>query len=106
MGGRTVPPGTSSGECRKDHRARRDVAPVLDRLGTRDVDDGNRRREHDVGRDHRALSHDDTFDEDGPRADEGTVLDDHRPRLRRLEDASDADASRQVDVGADLRARS
>ena len=47
----------------------------------------------------------DALDDDRPRADERAVLDDHRPRLSRLEHAADADAAREMDVGADLSAR-
>ena len=45
------------------------------------------------------------LDDDAARADEGAVLDDHRAGLQRLEHAADPDAAREVDVGADLRAR-
>ena len=53
-----------------------------------------------------SLADDDALDDDRTRADECSVLDDHRPRLRRLEDAADADAAREMHVRADLRARS
>ena len=78
---------------------------MLDRLGAGDVDDRNRGGEDDLGRDHRALSDDDALDDRRARADERAVLDDHRPRLRRLEHAADADAAGEVHVRADLGAR-
>src|SRR5437773_8662793 len=65
---------------------------MLDRPRTRDVDDGNGRRQCDLRGDHRALADDDSLDDRRTRADERSVLDDHRPGLWRLEYAADPGA--------------
>src|SRR2546430_15915688 len=75
---------------------------MLDRPRTRDVDDGNGRRQCDLRGDHRAIADDDSLDDRRTRADERSVLDDHRPGLWRLEYAADPRAPRQMDGGAGL----
>src|SRR5690606_39235569 len=52
----------------------------------------------------RAFAHDAALDHFRTRADEAVVLDDGGAGLHRLQHAADADAARQVDVLADLRA--
>src|SRR6185312_13873031 len=71
----------------------------------RPVDDLGRRADEDPHRDHRAAADHYPLDHFGAGADETVVLDDHRPRLQRLEYPADADATRDVDVAPDLRAR-
>ncbi len=84
--------------------ARRDAA-LHDGLPTiAHVDDRRAGGQHDARTQHRFTTHDDAFDDDAARTDEGTVFDNDRLRLRRFEDASDADSSRKVHVLADLRA--
>jgi hypothetical protein len=87
-----------------DGAGRHDAA-VLDRLRPRHVDDRHARRQgHVRGEDGtRADAH--SLGHDAARAEERPVLDDHGARVGRLEHAADADAAREVDVGADLRAR-
>ena len=58
--------------------------------GQRDV-----RREDCPGADAHAFGH------DAAGAEEGTVLDDHRRRVRRLQHAADADAACEMHVRAD-----
>src|SRR5207247_4946728 len=93
-------PDAGKHDCTGRHRAW-----GRDRARTGDVDHGARGREHARRRDHGSGTDPHALDEDGTRADERTVLDDHRRRLRRLEHAADADAARQVHVRADLSAR-
>ena len=88
-----------------DHRARRHDAAVLDGLRARDVDDRHARGQRDVRGEHRTRTDPHALGDDAPRAEERAVLDDHRSGLRRLQDAADAHASREVDVGTDLGAR-
>ena len=99
-GGEVLRPGAGH-----DDGVGRDVAAILDRLGTRHVDHGHRRGERDVRREHGALADQHALGEDAARADERSVLDDHGPCLHRLEHAADADAAGEMDVGADLSAR-
>ena len=101
-----VPAGKLLGpRARHDDGERRHVAAVLDGLRACHVDHRHRARQRHVRREHRALADQHALGEDAARADEGAVLDDHRPRLHGLEDATDADAACEVHVGADLRAR-
>src|SRR5260370_42529262 len=44
------------------------------------------------------------LDDDRARTDEHAVLEDDRPRARGLEDAADADATREMTIPPDLRA--
>jgi len=77
---------------------------MLDRLRSCHVDDGHGAGQRDVRRQHRLLADQDALREDAARADERTVLDDHRPRLQRLQDAADPDAACKMHVGPDLSA--
>src|SRR5450755_3535879 len=86
-----------------DDRARRN-APVAHRTRPAVVD-LRALADVDAHRDHRILLDDHALDDLRARADEAVVLDDRRIRLHRLEHAADADAAREVDVLADLRAR-
>ena len=72
-------------------------APVTSMIGVDAVSDH-------AGADHGPLADEDALDDDRARADEAAVLDDHRPRARRLEHAADADAAGEVARRADLRA--
>src|SRR5665213_686701 len=56
-------------------------------------------------RDDAIFFNDDTFDDFGTRADEAIVLDDGGVRLQGFKNASDPYASREMDILADLRAR-
>jgi hypothetical protein len=56
-------------------------------------------------RDHRVFFDDHAFHDFRAGADEAVVLDDHRVGLQRLQHAADAHATRQVNVLADLGAR-
>ena len=67
------------------------------------VDDLGRRAEVHTHRQHRALADAHALRHLGARADEGTVLDDDRIGLERLEHAADPGTAGQVDVLADLR---
>src|SRR3546814_18298372 len=57
--------------------------------------------EHTHG-EHRAFLDDHALDHFRPRADEAAVLDDHRPRLQRLQHTADAGAAGEMHVLADL----
>src|SRR3569623_319433 len=104
-----------------DHRAIQTVAAILGRqvAGHQDrtgghatvhvftglaVVDLGRLADVDAHRDHAVVFDDHAFDHFGARADEAVVADDGGVGLHRLEHAADADAAREVDVLADLRA--
>src|SRR3569623_462754 len=104
-----------------DHRAIQTVAAILGRqvAGHHDrtgghatvhditglaVVDLGRLADVDAHRDHAVVFDDHAFDHFGARADEADVADDGGVGLHRLEHAADADAAREVDVLADLRA--
>src|SRR6188472_2703092 len=84
----------------------RHLAAVLDRLGAGDVDDGHGRGQRDVRRQDGALADPDALRDDATCPEERSVLDDHRSGLRRLEYAADPHTTCEVNVRADLRARS
>ena len=88
--------------ARYHHRTGRYVASVLDGLIASHVDDRRRRGEHHVRPEDGLLADQDSFHDDGSRADERAVLDHHRGSLRRFENAADPDPSRQVNIRADL----
>jgi hypothetical protein len=75
-----------------------------ERLARRPVDDLRRRAQEHPHRKHRAFAHDHAFGHFRARADERTILDDHRPGLQRLQHTADSSASGNMHVGADLRA--
>ena len=91
-------PGTTTARGGTAPRCSTGSAPVTSMIGTLAVSE-TFADEHRAGADAHALG------DDAARAEEGAVLDDHRRRVRRLEHAADADAAREVHVGADLRAR-
>ncbi len=95
---RGLVPGTTTARGGTSPRYSTGSGPVTSMIGTDAVRD-------DVGREDGALADPDALGDDAARAEERAVLDDHGCRLRRLQDAADADASCQVDVGPDLRAR-
>ena len=65
-----------------------------------DVDHRHAGGQDDAGADHRLAADPHAFDDHAARADEGTVLHDHRRGLERLQHAADADAAGQVHVRA------
>ena len=70
-----------------------------------DVDHGHRAGEDRAGAEHGALPHPGTLGHDGPAADHALVTDHHGSGLRRFEHTTDPDATRQMDVLADLGTR-
>src|SRR5262249_48663368 len=93
--------GLARHRARHHYRIGRHFA-LMDRAGLA-IDDPRRGAEIDAHREHRALAYDHAFGHFRARADEAVVLDDHRPRLQRLQYAADAGAARDVAVLADLR---
>src|SRR6185369_4004139 len=73
-------------------------------LPRRAVDDLGRGAEEHPHREDSALLDDHAFGDFRSSAYEAIVLDDHRARLKRLENAADPGAARDVDVASDLRA--
>ncbi len=71
--------------------------PIED-LVPRQVVHPRRPRQGDAGTDDRAASDEHPLEEDAAGPDEGPIFDDHRPRARRLEDATDQDAGGEVNV--------
>ena len=69
------------------------------------VDDLRRLTDITAHGEHCAGLDDDAFGDFGAGTDETVVLDDHRVRLQRFENAADADTAREVTVLADLGAR-
>ena len=67
--------------------------PIIDAGGLTD---------EDAHGDDGALLDDDPFYDLGASADEAVVFDDGRVRLQRLENATDTDATREVNIGPDL----
>src|SRR5439155_4001817 len=61
--------------------------------------------ERDVGGEHRALADEYALGEDAARTYERSVLDDHGPRLDRLEHTAEAHATGEVHIGDVLSTR-
>src|SRR5262249_9044714 len=86
-----------------DATSRHDAAPdLLPRPG---VNHGDGRVQDDALPEHTALSDARALRDHAATADRRVVLDDHGRSLRRLEDAADADAPREVHALPDLAAR-
>ena len=91
--------------ARDDHRAGRHIAFVGDGLGSRNVDDVRRAGDDGVRAQHGFAADVCPLDHDAARADEAVVLDDDRCGLHGFQHAADTHAAREVDVLADLGAR-
>ena len=88
----------------RDHDLpRRDdaIGETLSRLG---IDDRGASRDHHSCAERCTLSDEGSFHDDAARANERVVFDDDGPRTRRLEHATDADPTGEVNVAADLGA--
>ena len=83
----------------------RSLDASLEHAAPHEVVEARRAGQGHPGADYRARPNEDTLQERAAGTHEGPVLDDHRPGAGRLQDATDRDPGREVDVGADLGAR-